>query len=109
MNEKELEKEIERYCGARGERPVPDFIEQVARHFAEFGESNAFKGYVILLPEVYRYYVDKAKMEAVEEYAERTGRPKIYRGEMLVLKTVAEKDGICLQELAKKLEPFVID
>lgn len=107
--EKALAVEIEDAVLSVSESPSNDELRAFARRFAEFGRSNAFKGYVVLLPEVYRYYVDKAKKEAVEEYAERTGRPKIYRGELMVLKAVAEKDGICLQELAKKLEPFVID
>ena len=33
----DLEKEIEEYCGDRSLRPVPDLMEQVARHFAEWG------------------------------------------------------------------------
>lgn len=32
-----LEKEIEDYCGAYENRPVPDFIEAVAKHFFELG------------------------------------------------------------------------
>ena len=33
----DLEKEIEDYCGAYKDRPVPDFIEAVAHHFYELG------------------------------------------------------------------------
>ena len=35
--EVDLEKEIEEYCGDRNVRPVPDLMEQVARHFYELG------------------------------------------------------------------------
>ena len=41
--EVDLEKEIEEYCGDRNVRPVPDLMEQVARHFYELG-LNAKKG-----------------------------------------------------------------
>lgn len=33
----DLEKEINDYCGAYENRPVPDFIETVAKHFFELG------------------------------------------------------------------------
>ena len=33
----DLEKEINDYCGAYENRPVPDFIEAVAKHFFELG------------------------------------------------------------------------
>ena len=107
--EKALSVEIEDAVLSVSESPSNDELREFARHFAEFGQSNAFKGYVVLLPEVYQRNIDKAKKEAVEEYADKRGRPKIYRGEMMVLKGVADKDGVCLQELAKKLEPFVVD
>lgn len=37
---KGLEEEIERYCGPYNKRPVPDFIDAVARHFAEWGTEH---------------------------------------------------------------------
>lgn len=37
QSEMDLEKEINEYCGERKCRPVPDFMEAVARHFAEWG------------------------------------------------------------------------
>ena len=45
MDEQEqpdLEKEIEEYCGDRNVRPIPDLMEQVARHFYSLG-LNAIK------------------------------------------------------------------
>ena len=39
----ELNEEITRYCGTREQRPVPDFIEQVARHFAQWGAEHLKK------------------------------------------------------------------
>jgi len=35
--EVDLEKEINSYCGTRDIRPVPDFMDAVARHFYELG------------------------------------------------------------------------
>jgi len=37
--EVDLEKEIDEYCGDRSIRPVPDFIDAVARHFYELGKT----------------------------------------------------------------------
>jgi hypothetical protein len=37
--EVDLEKEINEYCGERKCRPVPDFMEAVARHFYELGRN----------------------------------------------------------------------
>ena len=41
--EVDLEKEINEYCGERKCRPVPDFMEAVARHFAKWGAEHARK------------------------------------------------------------------
>lgn len=35
--EVDLEEEINSYCGTRDIRPVPDFMDAVARHFYELG------------------------------------------------------------------------
>lgn len=43
QSEINLEKEIEDYCGSYKDRPVPDFIEAVARHFYELGQRNIRK------------------------------------------------------------------
>lgn len=40
QQEVDLEKEINRYCGTRDIRPVPDFIDAVARHFYELGKAR---------------------------------------------------------------------
>ena len=36
----DLEKEINRYCGTKDIRPVPDFMDAVARHFYELGRNS---------------------------------------------------------------------
>lgn len=38
--EVDLEKEINSYCGTRDIRPVPDFMDAVARHFYELGKAR---------------------------------------------------------------------
>ena len=40
MEEVDLEKEINSYCGTRDIRPVPDFMDAVARHFYELGKNS---------------------------------------------------------------------
>lgn len=43
LGEVDLTEEINRYCGTRDVRPVPDFMETVAYHFYELGRLNARK------------------------------------------------------------------
>lgn len=38
--EVDLDKEINSYCGTRDIRPVPDFMDAVARHFYELGQNS---------------------------------------------------------------------
>lgn len=38
--EVDLDKEINSYCGTRDIRPVPDFMDAVARHFYELGRNS---------------------------------------------------------------------
>ena len=43
QHEVDLTEEIDRYCGTRDVRPVPDFMETVARHFAKWGAEHLKK------------------------------------------------------------------
>lgn len=40
QQEVDLEKEINRYCGPKDIRPVPDLMDSVARHFYELGRNS---------------------------------------------------------------------